>query len=502
MTLIGNKLRLAFELVPVAPSWERRYAPERAAWAGTAIWAGGKNLCRHAVPGSSEIQDFFFIPLAPIVDWLLNAFPAIEFEERAPVFLTTRELHENARRWGITAPRHGFDEDGWMDARERWWSRHFLRAGADGARVPNLALVRDDEELVVAWAEPRFFGEDAPIMLSPEGKFSLPWPEGQSVLARFSSYVAESLRQRDAAATFPWASAQHPLRSAAATLPQAIEFFTGRQVTVLAELFDTQGFLGLLRALNLEESSSDPAASPQCQILRDLSPDLSGEIGKLVIEVGNAATRERPEALSTWRDARAIAFEAARPAGSPWEAGQLAALEVRQALDLDSQPIDDVPATLERLGLSYGHESIESQHDRMMVAFRDGGSPVARTLETMRTGTKWGQRFEACRALGHTLLDPIRAGTIGAASGPFAEATRRMRSGAFAAELLLPETAIAEASSRRLDGAAKDDVFEGMLERYGVGARTAANQLLNRGWLSSTVLRDELTDRFGSTSST
>jgi hypothetical protein len=499
MSVIGNRLKLAFELIPVTPSWARRYRPERAAWAGTAIWAGGKNLCSHVVPGSSEIRDFLFVPLGPIVDWLVQAFAAIEFQGRAPVFRTTRDLHGSVERWGDTRPPPALQEDDWLDAREEWWSRHFLRAGADGARVPNLAFVRDDEELVVTWAPPRFFGYGAPTMLSPEGEFALPWLEGQSVLEEFASSVAAWLRQSDAADVYPWAREQHPLRSAAPSLPQAIELFTGRRLDDLQELFGIEGFEGLLKTLHLQQSSGDPAASPQCQILRDLSPGLSSDVGGLLIDLGDAATRERPRALETWRDARQIALDAARPARSPEEAGQLAAPEIRRALGLDGEPIDDLPAALTRLGLSYGHTHVEGGYDQMMVALRDGGSPTARTLQTPRTLTKWGQRFEACRALGHILLDPIRAGAIGAASGPFAEATRRRRSGAFAAELLLPETAVAEASAHQLDGAAEDHVFEGLLERYGIGARAAAFQVWNRGWLSSPDIRDELIDRFGST---
>lgn len=498
MSVIGNTRKLAFELVPVTPSWESRYAPERVAWAGTAIWAGGQNLCRHLVPGSDEIRDFFFIPLAPIVDWLVRAFPAIEFEARAPFFATTRDLHESVKRWGGIPPPRGLEEDDWLDAREQWWSRHFLRAGAEGARVPNLAFVRDDEELVVTWNPPRFFSDDAPIMLSPEGEFSLPWHEGRSVLEELASDIAQWLRESDAADTYTWARELHPLRSAAPRLPHAIELFTGRGLDALEKLFSVGGFEDLLTVLNLEESSSDPAASSQCQILRDLSPAVTNDLAGLLIDLGHVAASEQPEALERWRRARKIALDAARPAGSPWEAGQLAAPEIRRALGLGSEPIVDLNAVLGQLGLSYDHTRVQSQHDRMVVALQDGGSPVAKTLETPRTETSWGQRFEACRALGHILLDPMRADAIGAASGPFAEATRVRRSGAFAAELLLPETAIAEASDHRLDGVVENHIFQGLLESYGIGARTAAYQLWNRGWLSSPVVRDELVDQFGS----
>jgi hypothetical protein len=52
------------------------------------------------------------------------------------------------------------------------------------------------------------------------------------------------------------------------------------------------------------------------------------------------------------------------------------------------------------------------------------------------------------------------------------------------------------ASSGTLDGAARGNAFSEMLETYGVGARTAAFQLWNKGWLSDAVVRDELIDRF------
>jgi hypothetical protein len=216
-------------------------------------------------------------------------------------------------------------------------------------------------------------------------------------------------------------------------------------------------------------------------------------------EIGRTATHPDRDALATWRKAREIAIDASRPAESPEHAGYLAAPEIREALGLNGQPIGDIGATLAQLGLSYEHREVFGGRDQMMVAARLDGAPVARTLRTLRTERHWGQRFEACRALGHILLDPIRAGAMGAASGPFAASTRRRRSGAFAAELLLPESATARASGQAVDGAAASSVFEDILATYGIGARTAAYQLWNRGWLSSPEVRDELIDQYGAT---
>ena len=71
----------------------------------------------------------------------------------------------------------------------------------------------------------------------------------------------------------------------------------------------------------------------------------------------------------------------------------------------------------------------------------------------------------------------------------------RRRSGAFAAELLLPSEALFE-DAGHLDSAAHQATFQRIMERYRVGARTAAFQLRNHGLLSSSQVRDDLIDRF------
>lgn len=497
MSLIGNVNRLAFDLVPVAPYWEVRYGPERAAWAGLALWAGGKNLCEHIVPGSTEVRERFYIPMAPLVNWLVRSFPAIEFEERAASFPTTRRLHESAGRWRNVQPPAGIDEDHWLDARDDWWARHFLASGSDGARVPNVAFARDDEQLVITWRSPRFAGQDPPRMAVPEGDVAVPWVLGQSVLQELAAKVAAWLREGGAGDVYPWVSLEKPLDGSRTGLTEAVTLFTGRTPETLQRLLGVDRADALLASVGLA-GESDPAASPQCQVLRDLSPSAGPDIGTVVQQVGRLARREDVDALRHWREARAIAADAAGPATTPTDAGQLAAVELRRAFGLDGEPIADIDAVLSRCGLTHSHEQVPGHVDRMVVALREGGSPVAVTLDTVRTSRSWGQRFEAARALGHVLLDPVRSGTIGAASGPYAQETRRRRSGAFAAEFLLPESALAAASGGELDGAAQDPTFEDLLERYGIGARAAAYQLWNRGWLSSADLRDDLIDRFAS----
>ncbi|MFN2467678.1 MAG: ImmA/IrrE family metallo-endopeptidase [Gaiellaceae bacterium] len=496
MPLIGNTNELAFEVTPVTPSWERRYLPEVAGWAGTAVWVGGQNLCRHIEPGSSEVSDHLYVPLAPIADWLLQVFPAFEFEERAALFPTSRHLHASAASWGNTAPLSGMSEDDWIDAREDWWLRHFLRAGTDGARLPDLAFARDDENLIVEWRIPRFVGDNAPTMLCGEGEFEIQWDQAHSTIRSLIAQVASWLRGTAVDGVYPWVREEDPLDRLPAELRTALEYYTGRRLDALEALFGVEQLGELLDVLHLNDACTDPAASPQCQILRDLSPVVGSEIGQLIAEVGHRVNGAAPNAFMRWRRARGLAIDAARAAESVEAAGQLAAIELRGHAGLDGQPVEDHAALLAEFGLLYEHSSVEGHHDRMIVGTREEGTPIAVTLSTPRTSRSWGQRFEAVRALGHLLLDPLREGAIGAASGPFAQETRRRRSGAFAAELLLPEAALGEASHGQLDGAAETGQFEALLERYGVGASVAAYQLWNRGWLSSPEVRDELIYQF------
>jgi IrrE N-terminal-like domain len=497
MSLIGNTHLLAFDLVPVAPYWDVRYGPERAAWAGMALWAGGENLCEHIVPGSSEVRDRFYIPMAPLVNWLVRSFPAIEFEERAASFPTTRQLHESAERWCTSKPPAGMNEDQWLDAREEWWARHFLAAGSEGARVPNVAFARDDEQLVVTWRRPRFAEKEPPRMAVPEGDVAVPWSFGRSVLEELAAGVAAWLREGEAGDVYRWASQDSPLTEPLTDLTESLALFTGRTPEMLQRLLGVDQAESLLALLGLI-GAGDPAASPQTQVLRDLSPSVEPDIGAVLQQVGRSAQREDVDALRRWRETRTIAVDAASSASTPIAAGQFAAAELRRALGLDGQPIADVERAVGECGLTHSHEQVPGGQDRMMVALHEAGSPVAVTLETVRTSRLWGQRFEVARALGHVLLDPVRAGAIGAASGPFAQETRRRRSGAFAAEFLLPESALARASGGALDGAAEDAAFSSLLQEYGIGARVAAYQLWNRGWLSSPDVRDDLIDRFAS----
>jgi hypothetical protein len=492
--LIGNRDRFGLELFPVAPTWERRYAPEATGWAGLSVWAKGSNLCRHVRAGEEDIRDVFYVPLAPLADWIVRQHAAMSVEERAAGFMANRRLHEAVRTWGDAPPPAGMDEDSWLDAREAFWMRHFLAAGADGARLPNVAFLRADDDVLVAWDAPRFAAPPAVEMLHPRGAVTLPWHDVSTILLELADHVVRAFAAAGTPMPYPWMS---ETRAAWVHLEPrlAIELYCGRTLPEVAELLSVPE--SELSALLLGSTTGDPAASPLSQVMRDLPPRPSPGIGLEIQQAGSRAAIAAPARRAAWLAGRALAADAARAGGTPEEQGQEAARAVRDELGHDGQPIESVPDLLSHFGVGLHQSAAHFQRERMVIAGRSDASVSATVLRTARTETSWGRRFEEARALGHALLDPLREGAMGAASTRWAQPSRRRRSGAFAAELLLPSSALGDLSDGVLDGAAEPERFEELLHRYGVGATTAANQLLNQGWLSEAAIRDELIEVFG-----
>lgn len=238
----------------------------------------------------------------------------------------------------------------------------------------------------------------------------------------------------------------------------------------------------------LREAVCDPAIDPLAQVVRDLSLRTStGPAREIIVERVRSSAQPGNHA---WWDLRQQLVPA--PGRSFESDGHDGAQAARSLLGLDGQPIDDIESLLQSVDVEVCAESPAASSDRMLVAGTASGRAITMILANSRTAKPWGRRFELARALGHLLLDQVRGDAIGAASGPQAVASRRRRAGAFAAEILLPTSALDEASEGVLDGIREGDRFVQLLDRFGVGANTAAFQLWNQHLLSSTEVRDDL----------
>ena len=491
--LIGNRNSFAIELEPLAPAWERRYLPERAAWAQFSLWVNGTNLCRNLLDGSDSVRDGVNVPLAPIADWIVRSWTYLAFEERPGCFPLRTSQYDTVSAWGDAPPPAGLDEDQWFDARELWWSRHFLAAAADGSHLPNVSLVRGADRLFVEWAPAEFPGGPAPHFLAERGRQDVGWTEGEDALVQFVSHVARWLRDSEIGHVFPWASREEPLQETRPDFSETLRAYTGISTDVLRTWTNSSDDADLRRNLGLSADSDDPGGSVITQVLRDLPPAISEPVRDQVWQLDQATTSVTEFA----EELRTVALDATRPATDPEESGYLAAQGLRDHLDIDGKPIEDVDEQLREFGVTLIDSEVECAQERMLAGSRCGIGAAVVVNRTPRTATTWGRRFESIRALGHLLMDSYRQGALGAASAPYAQPWTRRRSGAFAAEFLLPSEAL-HGDTRSLDSFALPENFAQVLDRFGVGATTAAYHLWNRGLLSSSDVRDHLIDRFSS----
>ena len=491
--LFGNRNRFAVGIEPLEPSWERRFRPEFAAWARFSLWINGENICCNILDGSDSTRDGINVPLAPIADWFVRSWTFLEFEERPRCFPMDTTLSNTVIRWGDAPAPAGLSEDDWLEACEHWWSRHFLSAGADGAYLPNLSLIRGDERLFIEWSPVSFDGPAAPRFLSKSGHHVVAWSEGKDVLSQFVSYVAQCLRESEVGDVYPWACQDDPLNEVTPTFSEMLEAYTGIAVEDLRERTNACNDADLSEKLGLAVNGIDPGGSVITQVLRDLPPGFSDTVWEQVLHLEN----ETRSFTGFAEELRGVAHEAIRPASDPEMSGYLAAQGLRDHLGINGQPVDDIRDQLEYMGVKLIYSDVKCTKERMLAGSRQGCGAVAVINWTPRTSTPWGRRFEAVRGLGHLLMDPYRQGMLGVASTAFSQPWARRRAGAFAAEFLLPSEALRE-DAHSLDSYAEPERFEHLLGRYGVGAMTAAYHLWNRGFFSSYQVRDDLIDQFSS----
>jgi hypothetical protein len=325
------------------------------------------------------------------------------------------------------------------------------------------------------------------------GNASVRWAEGHAVLRDFVRLVGETLSAAGLADLYSWSVLQDPLPETPQDFAFALQMFTARSRDELLTLTGSSTLAQAIDRLGLS-GAEDPGASPSSQALRDLPPALPAEFRPILTEL--EAVTSVPSDLDCLKEARRVVTDAIEEALSPEDAGQRAARATRALLELDGRPIDSERTLLERCGVALLDSTLERTRERMVTGARYDGSAAAIIIRTPRTRTHWGHRFEAARALGHLLADPLRHGTVGAGGSWYTTENRRRRSGAFAAELLLPATALEQETAGGLDVAAEPTVFEGLMRKFGVGARTAAHQLFNNRLLSTSAVRDELIETY------
>lgn len=460
--IFGDRQELAFEVDRLDPPGNAVASPAESVWGALTIWVAGRNLSEHRRHGTDRVRDDLHVPLIPLARWALGARAALHFQERSPLG-SGSSPHEEFDHWSDGLPPTGFTADSWLDQRDAWWSEHFTGAATTDLTAPSLGIVRNDDRALISWRTPVLPRADR-TFVHRDGVELVAWP----VVCRALDEFVEAVKS--------WAPSDAQLAAPQVPRVLPLEYYTGPSEQEIERL----GFL--------PDAAGDPATDPLAQVVRDLTHRTSTGPSQDTIVRSVRSAHEHGD-QGWWR----LRQHVVRGPGRSFESdGYDGARAARNALGLDGQPIAAVESLLRDLHVAVSGETPPAEADRMLVAGTASGSAITMLFANSRTATTWGRRFELARALGHLLLDQARGEAIGAASGPQAIANRRRRAGAFAAEILLPTSALQEASNGILDGIAEAQRFGQLLERFGVGANTAAYHLWNQGLLSSAEVRDDL----------
>lgn len=497
--LFGNRETFALEIEPVAPSWGTKYLPESTAWAGFSVWLSGTNICRHLIHGTSQVQDCVYVPLASIADWFTSSWKALSFEEitryaikrRSSMEVSQISVQALMKDWESTPPPLGQPELEWEDQRYEWWERHFLLAGADGSHLPNLSFFRQEELLWIEAASIKHPGDQPPQFIDDSESAVVYWRDASKTIGDFVKYVGNQLSVAGLHHLFPWCTKDDPLAFASSDFLESISLFTGRIIDELLLVAGVKQESEIVDALGIVDAE-DPAASAATQVLRDLTPtstpDHATQVAQLLkLLINKTAGAPSGELTSMRKDLP----DFSQMTVSPEQWGYEAAQQVRAMCKLGNSPIEDINSLCHHFGIRTERIQNTVVNDRMIAGVGNDSSAWIAVLNTPRTRVEHSYRFEITRGLGHLLLDSARCGTIGAASSSYAQEFRRRRSGAFAAELLIPAVVLASEPSLRSNSGPDLDDFRNVLSRFGVGKTTAAYQLWNHNLLPS---RDSLDD--------
>lgn len=478
--IFGSTSSLAFEVAPLEPSWPLRAVSDLGPWASLKIVSRGRNLTRCVSPDSEQVFESVCVPLLPVASWFIENAKSLLWEEFPVDFKQDLILHDCLEKWNEIDAPPGIDQESFEDSRFAWYSRHFLLAGAEGALLPDLAFARIDNRLYLSWRQPKFAGPRQLEFIEQPGTHHHAWGDAWEAISRFVSYVAEQSRRREIA--LAWAQHDQPLEEASRTTPE--QYFQYVSPTALP----------LLEKLSISQDA-EPGAHPALLSVRDLSVTDSN-VDEIAAALGflQEGGDERADELRQLR----ASFQGSYPP-RPEESGYSAAGVLRQRMSLDGQPLetDQLRELIDNIAIVKDQAS-DSDKNNFALGFAPQQSAKVVFFSHARMIKQWAARMEAARALGHLLLDQeTNRGALGAASSHSARGPRRRRSGAFAAELLMPEHGIRQFIGN--NSPSQPDVFEDLLSHFKVGALTAAYHLWNKNLISTEEDRDALIDRYART---
>ncbi len=481
----GNRRSWAWEVEPLRGGPEDPDPAAACTWCRMAIWVRGRNLLEHLRPGSDRVQPGIDWPAIYLGRWLVRAWPGLWERAGAPVAGPTGPLAvaDALDRWVAELDLDDPQADRVLERRDGWVGSHLLAAGAGGAWLPDIGLLRDGATLHVEW---RPLGGE-PRMLAPPGRAEVDALDFLEASRSFVEWLATEVADRDPEFSAEARAWLHGLEQRDAALRvlrgYLLPWGVGDRPSESAmELLELDVFRPP-EALLDQGAAIAPERVPAIVAFQAIAPVLAPEEAREVIErVRSAGTRQRPEPASTpLREEIRAAASVGGLGERDWEAGQRRAALTRGALGNPSDPLDP-REVLDRLGIAVEELDLLDGQIQAATVWLGGRRPVVLLNRNRRRNAPWADRMTLAHELHHLLFDRQEAQPFLSFQSPWAAPGMERRANAYAAELLLPRQALVKELREALESFRPVRVSElaAIMRKYGVGRTVATWQVRNR----------------------
>ena len=404
-----------------------------ATWASLQIRAGDSVITRVLDTRAETVRDFVYVPLYPLAEWLVTNwwFLTHEFENRNKK--GDLDFH---RRHGLGPNREGYAFPDLEVVSSGAWTRIGWRSGPS------------------PWTKVEFLGW---------GETRIESREFREVCADFVDLVIRRLVARGIEDTFlqeEWTAIQ-------SADEEEIRFC------------ETAAGLGW-DPYDLDEDGRDLVlllAEKLGDVLDEAIPALDeSNLAQDCSAIASALSEAKALPLERLRSLREKVRCNVEAAGvSPWETGYQWAQGLRQALNLDGQPLQTMANMADALHEDPGALNTVTEPVSLigatlidgMVTHSDNGNPAF----AFRQRGDYGRRFHFCRALAEVLMQPGSKTLL-----TKAHSERQQRNRAFAAEFLAPSSGLRQMVSRPV---LDDDDVDELAVEFGVHSRVVEHQIKN-----------------------
>lgn len=469
---------------------------QKETWAEFSLTCKGRVLTRYVDPVGQH--DGIIGPASALAMWIGRSFAALASDERLYRAERATDAHSVLQLWTETDwDEHEYTLEGWLTS-------HSLQSVGQGLILPNVLFWRHGNHFRISWRsdpEPR---TERQIQYISTGMAVVEARAVLNVLRDFVLLVSKRIDRAPAHST-----ARQVVQRAAERLSRRWEeqtdIIAGRLGRSSESLLDALGqrasspssvrkYLSEKYGVDLNGvTRPEEIDSPIAMAARSTGPDFSAADHSKLIELSKELRRLEP--AQGIRQLRAVGRQ---EAVSPLQVEDyLVGYQCAEALRAHlANPGDflDVEYLLRSKGCAVLDCSFDdADTDGVALWQSDERSLIAVNKDSPRASTRWGRRTLLAHELYHLLFDTHDRRLFGECRSAWTAAPSERKANAFAAELLLPKTALPE-PTRVQDVSFWQKTVGDLCTAYQVGRELAIRQLQNRIRLPPPLVEALLSD--------